>query len=221
MGELEIGIWRFCRIGGYASVDQTQMKHDPGRKETIWHKGDEEVAIDSPCDEKAGLTFCASVNAAGEPGPCWLIARGLRDGCERRFRENFSDWIEKRMLFVRHQQNSWRGIEVTKQILDDFAAWTHVSEDDSIVLIWDCFSAQRNAGVREYAKSLGIIVLFIPAGMTGICQPLDLRLFGELKNRAGSIHVASGVCLARNLPAGLLASADEGKHSGGMARADA
>jgi hypothetical protein len=34
------------------------------------------------------------------------------------------------------------------------------------------------------AEELGIHIEFIPAGMTAECQPLDRRLFGNLKSRA-------------------------------------
>jgi hypothetical protein len=35
--------------------------------------------------------------------------------------------------------------------------------------------------VKERAQELGIELVFIPAGLTGECQPFDRRIFGGLK----------------------------------------
>jgi hypothetical protein len=54
-------------------------------------------------------------------------------------------------------------------------------------LLWHLFAAHRDDFVKTQAQNLGIRLEFIPPGTTGLCQPLDRRIFGILKQRAGEL----------------------------------
>jgi L-rhamnose mutarotase len=45
----------------------------------------------------------------------------------------------------------------------------------------DCFSAHRNGEIRQKAIEYNINLHFVPVGLTGDYQPLDVRVFGALK----------------------------------------
>ena len=57
-------------------------------------------------------------------------------------------------------------------------------ENFPICLLLDVFPAHTTERVRTTAENFNIELLYIPAGATGIYQPLDKRIFGELKSRA-------------------------------------
>jgi hypothetical protein len=54
---------------------------------------------------------------------------------------------------------------------------------ESLMLITDVDKANRAVAFQGKAKELGIELLFVPAGGTSRFQPLDRRIFGELKSR--------------------------------------
>jgi hypothetical protein len=47
--------------------------------------------------------------------------------------------------------------------------------------LWDLFSGQHEQEVKRKAEEVDIALEFIPAGLTGEWQPLNLRIFGSLK----------------------------------------
>jgi hypothetical protein len=48
----------------------------------------------------------------------------------------------------------------------------------------DVYPTHRTELVKNHAANLQIELLFVPAGGTSKYQPLDARVFGELKSRA-------------------------------------
>ena len=55
---------------------------------------------------------------------------------------------------------------------------------EKCALILDVHSTHRTKDVKTKAKELGIELIYVPAGGTSKYQPLDRRVFGELKSRA-------------------------------------
>jgi hypothetical protein len=53
-----------------------------------------------------------------------------------------------------------------------------------IAVIWDCCPSHKDKLVKVRALELGIRLVFIPRGMTDVLQPLDRKIFGNLKQRA-------------------------------------
>ena len=51
-------------------------------------------------------------------------------------------------------------------------------------MIWDVYSSHRSEKVIAKAADLNIELIYIPAGMTSLEEPLDVRIFGELKMKA-------------------------------------
>ena len=56
-----------------------------------------------------------------------------------------------------------------------------------LCLILDQYGAHINPQVRDYANSLNIRMVFVPKGATSFLQPLDRRVFGQMKLHARSI----------------------------------
>jgi hypothetical protein len=67
-----------------------------------------------------------------------------------------------------------------------YIEWLHreVADGHPCVLVLDVYPSHRTERVFATAESNDVELLFVPAGDTGRFQPLDRRVFGELKSRA-------------------------------------
>jgi hypothetical protein len=90
-----------------------------------------------------------------------------------------------RRLIVFRQKRSWVDEEIAIKFLDVLKR--QPSGRAGKVLVWDVFAAHRTQAVKDYAASLNITLKYIPAGQRGSLQPLDRRIFGEVKSRFGKL----------------------------------
>jgi hypothetical protein len=163
------------------NMDESKMVFMPACPRTITHRGAEGVTVHYQGDPKASLTIIGFVNAMGEKGPVIVIARGITARCERVIRDAFAVEIASERLIVFHQKDSWVDEPLAIKFLEVLAGLP--SHTGQKALVWDVFSAHRTQAVKDMAKSLGIILKYVPAGQTGSMQPLDYRIFGDLKQR--------------------------------------
>jgi hypothetical protein len=79
-----------------------------------------------------------------------------------------------------HSQSGW----VTVETFEDHLRFLkqQLPGDDPIDLMLDCYSVHRNQRIRDAAADLGIVLKFVPAGMTDELQPLDRAVFGIMKS---------------------------------------
>ena len=84
--------------------------------------------------------------------------------------------------------------QMSRRYLDWLHKW---NGGDHKYLLWDLHSSHRSDQVKEHSRTCEVTLQFIPAGMTDHWQPLDYRIFGELKQRAKARFDAYfGKCLA-------------------------
>lgn len=178
-------ILRRTRPERILNMDETSWRQLNMGFRTIAEKGTETVNCYFRGDAKACLTAIATVDAAGTKLPLWVLARGKTMRCEARYRNH--DAIQRAVaqgdLVLSHQVNGWSNGDIILQYLK----WLRkLYGRQHIVLLWDIWGAHRSQDTKDLAASLNIQLEFIPAGMTGECQPLDRRIFGNLKSRARS-----------------------------------
>jgi hypothetical protein len=163
------------------NMDETSWKLVTVNIKTMADRGADGVSCWFPGDPKSCVTVIATIDAAGEKKALWIIARGMTDRCEARFRGLYGKRIEGGQLVITHQGCGWTSRDVAIRYL----LWlSEITRGQPTVLVWDLFAAHRDAVVKEQARHLGIRLEFIPPGATGLCQPLDRRIFGILKQRA-------------------------------------
>jgi hypothetical protein len=108
----------------------------------------------------------------------WIIAKGLTDRYEQKFRRSHHRRIESGTLVITHQQCGWTNRDVVLQYL----FWiSKANAGKPILLLWDLFAAHRDDFAKTQVQNFGIRLEFIPPDATGLCQPLDRRIFGILK----------------------------------------
>jgi hypothetical protein len=113
--------------------------------------------------------FQAILTASRAKLPIVLIAKGNSIRVEENQLRNAS---------LRPRAHSKRGWATTKSF-PEYLVWLRgqFRDDRLILLLFDCYSVQRNRETREFAKELEII----RAGMTGSLQSLDASVFATMK----------------------------------------
>ena len=111
--------------------------------------------------------------------PPFIVMSGKHDGTLHR---RFSSWIEEGGdAKIAFQKSHWMDVRTAKVYLDFVVSL--YPEDITIGLIWDAASSHICDKVKTYAAELGIVLGFIPAGLTSILQVCDLYYEG-IENEA-------------------------------------
>ena len=157
------------------NMDETCWKISNTPLKVVNKIGVPTVKISSSQNQKISLTAIATIDASGAKLPIWIIAKGKTSRCETKFGKP-----NENLIFC-HTVNGW----ATEEILISYLEWIHAKcNGEPCFLIWDVYAAHRAEIVQNKARELNIELLFVPAGGTSQYQPLDVRIFGELKSRA-------------------------------------
>jgi hypothetical protein len=159
------------------NMDETSWKFLTHGSLTVADTGSEGVQCHFSADAKDCLTAIATISAAGDRLPLWVIAKGKTYRSEQKYRR----LAISRDIHLTHSVNGWTNAIVAEQYLRYLRARMGRKH---IVLIWDVFSAHREKNIVALAERLRIKLVFIPAGQTDRYQPLDRRVFGPMKERA-------------------------------------
>jgi hypothetical protein len=155
------------------------------------------------CD-KADFTFIATIRADGSKLPLIALAKGTTAQCHRTFSNAGMD-----PNCIMHCKRGW----CNETIVQQYLLWLRNEiPDGEICLIWDQYRSHMTQNITEMAGQLGVSLVFVPKGATGIYQPLDRYVFGALKaiglakfNRF--IHENPGANLNKELSAAILLDA--------------
>jgi hypothetical protein len=178
------------------NMDETSWKVIPNNWRTVAYKGQEGVKCLFSTDQKICVTAVASISAAGDKLPLWIVLKGTTERCEIFYHLDpiVQNAIEERRLVLTHSDRGWMDTKVAKEYL----TWLRrLYPETNLALVWDGCRAHENREVKEWARNeCQIDLTFIPHGQTGRLQPLDSRVFGELKSRArarfNAAHVGEG-----------------------------
>ena len=154
--------------------DETNITLYPDGKYMWAPKGSHDVQRWISGNKKTGFTVMATVDAAGGKLPLFVIAKGKTRRCERGLEglaEHKTD----------HSDSGWQNMETMMRYLNWLRELPQFSTGE-LHLIIDCYSVHKSAVVRDLARTLGIILHFIPPGLTDKWQPLDRLVFGALKS---------------------------------------
>jgi hypothetical protein len=157
------------------NMDETCWRLFEGPQKVLAEKGSETVKLASRTGEKTSFTALGAISAAGQKLHLWVLAKGTTRRCERKFGTHPD-------IIVRHTDSGWS----TETIIVSYLEWLsrEIASGCPCALILDVYPTHRTELVFDTAAAHDIELLFVPAGATGRFQPLDRRIFGELKARA-------------------------------------
>lgn len=152
--------------------------------ETITKCGADDVTCIFDAGEKECLTAICGITRSGIKLPVWIICKGKTPKCMDKFlkSEILQQYYQNNDLVISFSESGW----TTDELAIQYLTWlkNDYAKGNDIFLIWDCYSSHRSQATKDFASSNGIGMLFVPAGQTGTWQPLDFRIFGNLKNKA-------------------------------------
>ena len=156
-----------------ANADETYFQNY--HNNITWaDKGRDEINIQTNGNVKAHATVMATICEDGTKIPLFLIAKGTTDLCEKnQFGENISPHRST------HSETGWMRTEIFIQYLNFLR---EIIPDKLIHLLVDRHSTHTCTESVEEARRLNIMLHYVPSGATDIAQPLDVFVFGQLKN---------------------------------------
>ena len=164
------------------NVDETCWRLFNSRPRTVARTGSDSVQVKSKTDMKASITVIAACTAAGDRLPLWAVATGVTVRCETKFRdsEKLRHYLSGQLI-IAHTRSGWS----TEKLMIDYLDWLKERyKDRKFHVIWDLHASHRNQNVQDHAREAEIGLTYIPAGQTDTWQPLDRRIFGNLKMRS-------------------------------------
>jgi hypothetical protein len=154
--------------------DETSWKCYLGPQKVIAEKGTETVKLVTPRGEKESYTGYGCISADGTKLPFWILTKGKTERSHAKFGAVPG-------VIIEHTPNGW----TNEAMMIKYLEWLSVNcGGEPLMLVLDVSAAHRTTKVKARAAELNIELLFVPAGGTSLYQPLDRRVFGELKSRA-------------------------------------
>jgi hypothetical protein len=165
------------------------LNADPERivncDETCWHvyptgirtwgaRGSDNIRLFIRGNEKDSFSALCSVTAARTKLPVIMIATGKTERAERSQLGDISPHIPM------HSESGWVTVETFEGYLGSLRE--QLPGDDPIYLVPDCYSVHRTQHIKDVAADLGIVLKYVPAGMTDELQLLDRAVFGTMKS---------------------------------------
>ena len=164
------------------NADETFWRVCNGKLRTLARRGADDVRIAIDLGTKDGLTVMACVTMDGQTLPMWAIVKGTTAVCEEKFYNDprLRHFLSSHRLILKHSANGWMNENLAIEFLEFLSG---VVEGRHCYLLWDVHSSHRTEKVKAKATELGICLGYVPAGQTPDWQPLDRRIFGEIKKK--------------------------------------
>ena len=180
------------------NCDETFWRDFQQSNRTIARKGQDNVHIYTNANEKAGTTVLATIDADGQKLPLVLVGKGKTEKCEKSqfgfsnpFGQSNPNPYTDSIHYTTHSENGWMNNKIFPQYLNMLREQRPYdpqqpkdSIENRIFLTCDSFAAHHDSIAQMEAEKLNIELIRIPEGCTDECQPLDRRIFGNMKSQA-------------------------------------
>jgi hypothetical protein len=161
------------------NMDQTPMWYAMTPKTTIKRRGSHMVNIGTALGDSKRLTVAVTITASGHQLPSMVVFKGLPTGTIARreiptlptglfYQVNAKAWFNKQVM-----------IDWVKLVLAPYVATA--PKGIVPILFLDMFKVDMMQSVVQAIQALGVQVEFIPAGCTGLVQPIDVGFNKALK----------------------------------------
>jgi hypothetical protein len=139
-------------------------------------RGVEGVQIPFHGNEKLTYTVMVAITAALTKLPIRVIVKGKTARAETALgAADASLWDSD------HTKSGWMNVVAMVRWLHRLRELPQYGRNHPVHLILVIFSARRCQEARDVARSLNIVMHFIPAGLTDTMQPLDRYVFEAMK----------------------------------------
>lgn len=167
--------------GCVSNMDETPVPFYYGGTSTLEKKGTRTVHMHA-VGEKMRATLFVAIDKSGEMMSPFLVFKGTPNGrIEKKELVTFS-----KDAFYCCQKNAWCDEKVMIHWIDTaFKAWVQMRRAQypgvTPLLVMDAHTVHFLRSVVNRIENMGCDVLFIPAGCTYLCQPVDVGMNRPLK----------------------------------------
>lgn len=163
-----------------ANMDQTPIFFSMTPKRTYNVRGARTVNVRTSSGSTIRVTCAATILASGDALPPYFVYKGKRGG---RICREFNDYPEGAYYAV--QERAWMDEECMIEWIDKVIKPWAESAPDGIVpmLLLDSYRCHLMSSVVHAIQDIGVEVVHVPGGCTGLAQPLDVGYNKPLKNR--------------------------------------
>ena len=156
------------------NIDESGFSPEHNPQRIVYLKGKTPTAIASP--RSTMVTCIGAVNAIGNAIPPFLVHKGVR----------FTDDLIKGATpgcDVVMSKNGWSNSNIFQKYLEThFVKFVNIPRERHILILYDGSTTHISASVIEWARSQNIILFVQPPYSSHFLQPLDVSVFGPLKN---------------------------------------
>ncbi|OHT02603.1 hypothetical protein TRFO_25776 [Tritrichomonas foetus] len=124
--------------------------------------------------QKQSFTSIGIIDSERNKYPPYIINKGKTQRAENK---NLKLHDEGLVYFHNHSLNGWVTEDIMLEFLDFLSEMIH----PPFCLVLDVYKAHRTEKVMNKAKSMNIVLIFVPGNGTHIYQPLDIAVYGILK----------------------------------------
>ncbi|DBA05416.1 TPA: hypothetical protein N0F65_007578 [Lagenidium giganteum] len=158
-------------------MDQTAIFQSMGSRVTIDFTGSQQVPAITDGSDSYRCTLAITASEDGRILPPYFVFKGKPGGS-----------VEAEVTAFTHlsistfsvQENAWFDERVMLEWVE--TCWAHVVTEPSVLII-DSLKIRKLQSVRRALAELGTIVGYVPAGCTGVAQPLDVGVRAPFKQR--------------------------------------
>ena len=155
------------------NIDETAIFMAP-KNLKIWHsRGRDDVIVPVKYNDKERITAACAVGANGRKFNIQFIAKGQTDQV---LETQIGDVGPHLRSF---SQKGWTDASTFYAFLNYIKS--EFDENEEVHIILDTFSAHKAEEIIDSAKELGLVLHFIPPGLTDLYQPLDVKIFAIIK----------------------------------------
>jgi hypothetical protein len=143
-------LFAFANRACIINMDETCWRILMGQTVTTARIGADSVTAEFPFNPKECIT--ASISAAGDRLPLWVICKGKTERSERKItaNEKLKKSIDKKSLILCHSESGWTTAEIAVMYLQ----WLRKQVKGPLIVIWDLFAAHRDDTVKTEADRL-------------------------------------------------------------------
>jgi len=176
------------------NFDQTGTKMVPVSDWTLEVSGTKQIDMVG-LDDKREVTVLLAVSLTGELLPPQIIYKGKTDQCHPTV-DYPNGWHNTHSVMINH----WSTEETMLQYADTVLALYMAKQRQLLecpeatgLCIFNVFAAHRCSAFLVKLDSLGIKHVFVPAGCTGMLQPLDISINEPFKRHLKDISLECGM----------------------------
>jgi hypothetical protein len=178
----------------FLNMDETPLHHVVSMGKTWAKRNSSNVSTQGGKDKRQEtgtpwMNLCGGIvffhtTVKGKTDRCLLPAYFRNQSMFSKILFGFSEnhWVSKHTM----RQQIMRAEDYRRQVVEA----RRLQEDQKMMILWDVYCRHRDKDLLTHIREEypHIIILFVPANLTDICQPLDIYFNAEFKVTLASLR---------------------------------